>query len=49
MVAMTIYVAETLPGAKIGVCLSAINLGISFAYVLSSIIQGTTLPRPADP
>ena len=38
LVGVTIYVLETLPGQFIGKCLTAFNIGISFGYVLGSII-----------
>jgi MFS family permease len=48
LVAMTVYVCETLPGFLIGRCLTSINLGISFGYVISSVVQALTLPRPSS-
>lgn len=48
LVTMTLYVCETLPGFLIGRCLTSINLGISLGYVISSVVQALTLPRPSS-
>jgi MFS family permease len=49
LVSVTIYVSETLPGQYIGKCLTAFNIGISTGFVLSSIVQVTSLPAKDDP
>lgn len=48
MVSCSIFMAETVPASKLGFVGTAVNSGIIFALLLTTIIQGASLPNTDD-
>lgn len=46
--AVYVFTAETLPGPKISLCLTAVSVGMSAGFFVSAILQSFTLPAPSS-
>jgi hypothetical protein len=43
-----VFTAETLPGPKISLCLTAVSVGMSAGFLVSAILQSFSLPPPSS-
>lgn len=48
IVSSSVFMSETVPAWKLGIYGTAVNTGIIFALLFTTIIQGLTLPNTED-